>query len=82
MYRWGNTEDGHSYIEGVYTDEEKALEKGLEERTRRDCKYEPQVTELMANEDLLCRRERLKLIKGSPSKAREEFLKKKKGPIV
>lgn len=58
MYRWGNPE-GHSYIEGVYSDESVAQEQGITERIRRDCKYEPVINELKIDETLLCRRERI-----------------------
>ena len=66
MYRWGD-KDGHSYVEGVYTDRSVAQEQGLKERTRRDSKYEPDIKEMIVNEDLVCRRDReLSLVKVKP----------------
>lgn len=39
MYRWGD-EDGHSYIEGVYSNKEDAEKHGIAEQESRWDKYE------------------------------------------
>mgnify|MGYP000960774940 CR=1 FL=1 len=51
MYRWGNQEE-HSYVLGVWSNEELALLHGKNEESWRGGKYEPKVTswEVDANE--------------------------------
>lgn len=43
MYRWGDP-DGHSYLLGVYPNEEQAKAEGGYEREWRGLKYEPEIT--------------------------------------
>ena len=45
MYRWGDKEC-HSYLWGVFTDKDKAIEEGYEEMRSRGNKYEPEVVEV------------------------------------
>ena len=45
MYRWGNREN-HSYVVGVFSTEEKAIEAAQEEDNNRARKYDPEILEV------------------------------------
>jgi hypothetical protein len=50
MYRWGSREN-HSYVRGVFSSEEKAMEAGMDEAVYRGGKYGPSVIKVVVDSD-------------------------------
>ena len=49
MHRWGDDES-HSYVLGVFSTENKAIEEGKKEMDYRGMKYEPKITKVSLDE--------------------------------
>jgi hypothetical protein len=62
MYRWGDRES-HSYVIGVFTKKQKALDEGEKEEEWRGGKYSAEVLEFSPNESLAGNHKKVKTVK-------------------